>query len=390
VSRLQQIEDRLSAIKTEIETDGADIDALEIETNNLIAERSKIKEQVEKRNKIMEEINNGSGKVIDDFIPKEGRKKEMTREEILESAEYRSGFFKRLIGKKLTDVEERAFTSATDSAGAAIPTQTANVLFDKMVKIAPMLNEVTLLRVAGNVTFTIENARADAALHTENGEVTPATDSFTSVSLGSYEIIKVLRISKTVQTMTINAFEGWLTKMLAEDIAEKIEDYIINGTGSSQPKGIKYAATYTDGSNAVEYTNASIPTYAEILELISYLASRYDKKAKFLCNKKFLYQYFAAIKDGQNNPILIKDFSANVPFSILGYPVIVSDKVANKECYLGDFTNVVANLAQDVTVEASTQSGFLNNSIDYRGTAMFDCDIALTDSIVKLSEAAAG
>ena len=37
--------------------------------------------------------------------------------------------------------------------------------------------------------------------------------------------------------MSIPAFEGWLINMLAESLSEKIEDLIINGTGTSQPKG---------------------------------------------------------------------------------------------------------------------------------------------------------
>jgi len=55
--------------------------------------------------------------------------------------------------------------------------------------------------------------------------------------------------------------------------------------------------------------------------------------------------------------------------------------------YFGNYKKVVGNLAQDVLVESSTQSGFLSNSIDFRGTAIFDCDIALPDAFIKMSEA---
>src|SRR5690606_30399618 len=130
----------------ELEKDGADIDALEKEVKDLTEERKKLLEQAEKRKKIISDIASGEGTVIDDFVPKpkEERKFEnMSREEVLDSKEYRNAFLKRLLGKKLTEVEERAYSSASDSAGAVIPTQTANTLFDKMTKIAPMLNEIT-------------------------------------------------------------------------------------------------------------------------------------------------------------------------------------------------------------------------------------------------------
>jgi HK97 family phage major capsid protein len=381
MDRLKEIEQRMQQIQDELNSDNCDIDSLEKEVTSLKEERATLNKQIEKRKSLLDDVMK-NGKLIDAFIPKE-EIKIVTKDQIFESEEYRSAFFKKLLNKPLNEAEKRAFTAT--NAAAAIPTQTANILFDKMVKIAPMLNEITLLRVAGNVTFAVEGTRNDATLHTENATVTPAADTLTSVSLAGYEIIKVLRISKTVQTMSINAFEGWLVDMLAEDIAEKVEDYIVNGTGDSQPKGIAYATTFTDGSNAVEYTTNV--TYSEISEAISYLAARYDKKAKFLCNKKFVYQQLAQILDANGNPILVKDMSAGLQMNLMGYPIIISDKVTDGEMYLGDYTKVVGNLAQGIEVESSTQSGFLNNSIDFRGTALFDCDIALTDAFVKISAA---
>jgi len=381
MDRLKEIEERMKQIQNELNSDNCDIDLLEKEVADLKEERKTLNNQIEKRKNLLNDVKE-NGKVIENFIPIEGRKSK-TIEEIYETEEYRSAFFKNLLKKPLNDAEKRAYT--VTNAAAAIPTQTANILFDKMVKIAPMLNEITLLRVAGNVTFAVEGTREDAALHTENAAVTPAADTLTSVSLSGYEIIKVLRISKSVQTMTINSFESWLVDMLAEDIAEKIESYIINGTGSSQPKGVLYATTFTDGTNAVEYsTNV---TYSEISEAISYLPARYDTKAKFLCNKKFVYQQLAQILDANGNPILVNDMAAGLTMNLMGYPLIISDKVANGEMYLGDFTKVVGNLAQGIDVESSTQSGFLNNSVDFRGTALFDCDIALTDAFIKISAA---
>ena len=389
MDRLKEIEKRLAQIKEELEKDGADIDALEKEVKELTEERKQLQEKIEKRKKIIDEIGAGAGRLIDDFLPKpEERKKEFSEESVLDTPEYRSAFMKRLLGKKLTEVEERAYTSASDSAGAVIPTQTANILFDKMTKIAPMLNEITLLRVAGNVKFAIPDTRDDAAAHTENASVTPANDALVYVDLAGYERIKVIRISKTVQTMSINAFEGWLVDMLAEDIAVALENDIINGNGSSAPKGVAYAATWVANTNAIEYANAGSPTYDNVMDMIALLPQRYHAGAKFLCNSKFLYGKLAKIKDDQKQPILVKDMVNGIQFRIMGFPVLLSDKVADGVMYFGNFKKIVGNLAQDITVEASTQSGFLSNSIDFRGTAIFDCDVALSDAFVKMYEAA--
>lgn len=389
MNRLQEIEKRLAEIKVELENDNADIDALEKEVKELTEERKAIQEKIERRKEIMANIVSGEGTIITDFIPnKEERKFEnMTKEEILETPEYRSAFLKKLLGKPLTEAEERAYTSADNSAGAVIPTLTASELFDKMVAIAPMIDEITLLRVAGNVKFAIENVRDAATKHTENAAVTPAADSLAYVTLAGYEYIKVIRISKTVQTMSINAFENWLTDMLAEDIAVAIENDIINGDGVSGPKGVEYAATWVAGENLIEYANGGSPSYDNVMDMIAALPLRYHSGAKFLCNSKFLYGKLAKIKDDQKQPILVKDMANGLQFRIMGFPVLLSDKVADGVMYFGNFKKIVGNLAQDVTVESSTQSGFLNNSIDFRGTAIFDCDIALPDAFIKMAEA---
>ena len=389
MDRLQEIEKRLNEIKVELENDNADIDALEKEVKELTEERKAIQEKIERRKEIMANIVSGEGTIITDFIPnKEERKFEnMTKEEILETPEYRSAFLKKLLGKPLTEAEERAYTSADNSAGAVIPTLTASELFDKMVAIAPMIDEITLLRVAGNVKFAIENVRDAATKHTENAAVTPAGDSLAYVTLAGYEYIKVIRISKTVQTMSINAFENWLTDMLAEDIAVAIENDIINGDGVSGPKGVEYAATWVAGENLIEYANGGSPSYDNVMDMIAALPLRYHSGAKFLCNSKFLYGKLAKIKDDQKQPILVKDMANGLQFRIMGFPVLLSDKVADGVMYFGNFKKIVGNLAQDVTVESSTQSGFLNNSIDFRGTAIFDCDIALPDAFIKMAEA---
>ncbi len=392
MNRLQEIEKRLAEIKIELENDNADIDALEKEVKELTEERKAIQEKIERRKEIMANIVSGEGTIMTDFIPnKEERKFEnMTKEEIFETPEYRSAFLKKLLGKPLTEAEERAYTSADNSAGAVIPTLTASELFDKMVAIAPMIDEITLLRVAGNVKFAIENVRDAATKHTENAAVTPAGDSLAYVTLAGYEYIKVIRISKTVQTMSINAFENWLTDMLAEDIAVAIENDIINGDGVSGPKGVEYATTWVADGNLIEYTNGGSPSYDNVMDMIAALPLRYHSGAKFLCNSKFLYGKLAKIKDDQKQPILVKDMANELQFRIMGFPVLLSDKVADGVMYFGNFKKIVGNLAQDVTVESSTQSGFLNNSIDFRGTAIFDCDIALPDAFIKMKMAEAG
>lgn len=372
--RLREIDERKLEIRQLLESDvETDLDEVEKELCELEAEAKELRSKKE----IAEKIQTGEVEVRKIEEPEVE-----TMDNITATKEYRSAFFKRLLGKPLTEIEERAYTSADQSAYAVIPVETANMIFEKMKKVAPMLSQITLLRVAGNVKFAIEGTRNVAAIHTENEAITPATDTLTYVTLAGYEYAKVIRISKTVATMAIDAFETWLVNMLAEDIARAIEDDIINGTDSNEPKGVEKANTWTTGT--LISVAASALDFDDIMDLIALLPNGYMSNAKFLCNSRMFYGRLAKIKDAEGSPIYVRDMESGVGFRIMGFPVILSDYVANNTAYFGDFSKVIGNLSQDIMVESSTQSGFLANAIDFRGTAIFDCDIAVPEAFRKL------
>ena len=381
MDRLKEIEKRLAEIKAELEKDGVDIDALEEETKNLIAERQELLDKIEKRNKIIKEITDGAGNPIPGFIPTEERKDEPKGPD---SPVYRTAFLKRLLGQPLTEAEKREFTLVPTTAAAAVPTQTYNKIFDQMTKIAPMLSNITLLRVPGNLRLAVQGVRNPAQAHQELAPVNPAADTLVSVNLTGYEFIKVIRISATIRAMAIDAFEDWLAKTLAEDLAVTIDGEIINGPTVSG--NISQAQAWVSfgqaGGNYVQYANNI--SYQDITNCIGLLPSAFDANAKFLMNKATFYQQIMQITDANGNLIAIQSLADGGAWRIMGYPVLIDDNVAPGVVFFGDFTKVVGNLSQDIRVESSAESGFLNNAIDFRGTAIFDCNIAQPQAITKI------
>jgi HK97 family phage major capsid protein len=238
-----------------------------------------------------------------------------------------------------------------------------------------MLNEITLLRVAGNVKFYAEGTRNTAGKHTENAAVSAANDTIVSVTLGGFEFMKVISISKSAQAMSISAFENWIVDMLAGDIARAIDNYIINDATN----GIS-AITFEDSKNQISAT--ADYTYNDIVNLIAMLPAAYDAEAKFLVNKKVLWGSIRGIVDSNKRPIFDPESK-----TLCGYPVVEDDYVVTttKDVYLGRWKDIVGNLSQDIAVEKSDQSGFLRGAIDYRGFATFDSKPAKTDGICRLT-----
>ena len=384
--RIKEIEARLAAIKQDIEARGEsmtaeEINALEQETAQLTEERAGLIAAAEKRNGILDNIAKGAGIVSRYFQQNNGE--DNTPDDLFGTPEYRSAWLKNLRRLPLNDAEKRAFSNASGAGAEVIPTQTANEIISKVKKLAPMLNEVTLLHVKGAVKFAIEGTNNAAAIHTENASITAAADTLTTVSLSGYEIVKLVQISDTVMTMSISAFESWIVDMLAEAIARKVEDLLINGTGSSQPKGIENANTW-GATNSVTVAKTGALTAANVQTLIGLLPSGYDRNGKFVMNKKTLFTDFMPLQDNSKNHIVTVQNNA---YFVYGYPVLLSDYVADHEAFLGDFKKVCANLAENIGVKSAYDID--TNSYKYSGIAIFDCAPAIGEAIVKLVKATA-
>jgi len=356
-----------------------EIDALEKETKELTEERAGLIAAAEKRNGILDNIAKGAGIVSRTFEQKQDN---ADPDDPFGTPEYRSAWLKNLRRLPLTDAEKRAYANASGTGAEVVPTQTANEIISKVKKLAPMLNEVTLLHVKGAVKFAVEGTNNDAAIHKENAAITAAADTLTTVTLTGYEIIKLVQISDTVMTMSIAAFESWIVDMLAEAIARKVEDFFINGTGSSQPKGIDKANTW-GAENSVTVTKAGSLTAANVQTLIGLLNAGYDRNAKFAMSKKTLFTDFMPLQDNSKNHIVTVQGNN---YFVYGYPVLLSDYVKEHEAFLGDFKKVCANLAENINVKNAYDID--TNSYKYSGIAIFDCTPAIGEAFVKLAKAA--
>jgi len=375
---IEELEARKAAIKEEFEnlTEVEDLEARSSEVDSINEELEARKAVESKKAEMRAKVAQGEGKVIatPTSILEEERKMDIT------SMEYRNAWLKNLQGNALTEMEQRAY----DQAGTnAIPTLVSDKFFEKLKKLAPMLSEITLMRVAGNLTFVSEGVRNVAGVHTENADVSAAADTTVKVVLGAFEFMKILKISKSAKMMSIDAFEGWLLQMLSGDMARAIDNYILNDATN----GIA-AITFTTGTNQIVDSAATGYTYKDIIDLIALLPAAYDADAKFLCHKSVLYGQIANICNTHGQPIFVTDPQTGLG-RIMGFEVVVDDYVAtsNKGLYFGKWTDIVGNLSEGPEIEKSLEAGFTSGSIVYRGYASFDSKPAKTDAIVRLVNA---
>ncbi|MGN1414047.1 MAG: phage major capsid protein [Anaerovoracaceae bacterium] len=381
--RMKEIEKRLAEIKSEIEKPDANLDALEEESRKLSDEYEKLQERVagaERRQKILDGAQR-EGVETRRF----GNQEQGTEERAYgaDSPEYRSAYLKQMRGIELSEVEERAMTSASSSAGPVIPTQTMNRIISKLHQYAPLLDEIELLSVPGNVKVPAEGTTIEASIHAEGATITAAGDTMTYVELGMYEITKLITISKTVELMSVDAFENWLTDKIARNVADKITGLILTGTGSSQAQGINAIAW--DESNSVTVAKSSTLTVANIDSVVGLLNGAYDAGAKWIMSKKTFFGDFRALQDNSKNKVISKEGDT---WYVEGYPVSFDERMTIHEAILGNLRRgYIGNMPEEAHV--TSQFVVRENSYDFLGSAMFDGKVQAVEAFVKIAKATA-
>lgn len=374
---MEEVKEQKEALATELENKEEvteeELTAAEEKVEALEEEERKLNAEAELRAQTLKEVTDGKvGEEIESSNLEERKDGEKMNE-----VNYRSAYFKKLMGKELNE-EERALTTSTT---ATIPVETADRIYEKVVKLVPLMNEIELFHINGSLKFAVETTRANAGYHTENstGINADATAVLTTVTLNGYEFTKLIQVSDAMLKMSIGAFEDWLIDMLAASIATKVEYEIINGNGTNAVKGINAADTWVDGINAVQYNGSTGLTGAEVREAIGYLPAGYDAGAKFLMSKKTLFTQFMGLQDDAKHDLISVE-GGN--YYVYGYPVVISDEVANGAAFLGNLKKYVGNFAQDIEVKSDFDIN--TNSYKFLGICVFDGEPACADAFVKI------
>lgn len=339
MTRKEEIEARKVEIREEVEStdDIEKVEKLEKEVDALNEEETQIEEQ-SKNEEVAEEMKEEKSAIKE--IKMEERKMENKKE-------YRDIYLSNLMGKELNE-EERSILVAEDGA---IPTETQNTIFEKVVKKAPMLDEITLLNVKGNVSFYVEGTRTDGSDHTEGADISESDVPLIKVDLAGTEIVKLVTISDTVKQMSVQAFETWLTDMLSDSIANAIESKIFN----------KIETTGTAVSGSLDASG--------LRSLVAGLPAGYENGAKFYANKSVFYNNVLALQDLSKNELVTREGGK---YFILGYEVVISDKAS--KISFGNAKKFVGNLAEDINIHSQYNIG--NNTYSYSGVAIYDGKVA--------------
>jgi len=301
----------------------------------------------------------------------------MSEEDLLKTEEYKNAFFKKLQGKSITEQENALVT-----ASGAIPTETMNKIVEKMEYIAPILAKIDLSFIPSNISIPVEDTVNDASWVAMGTASTDSADELDTVDLAAYKLIKTVEIGADSAVMSIPAFETWITNKLSKKMAKALENAIINGTGSSQPKGLLASGVIT---NTGTFTMAGM-TYADLLAIIADLPDHgYRTGASLVMPSGLFYSDVLPALTDKGSGL---DVQAASKMNVLGYDVVLCDRVADDTLIFGNLENYAMNFAQNVTIESDKSVGFRKGSTVYRAMALVDGKPVNTDAFNVYERAA--
>lgn len=396
---VEQMESRASQIKGVLDNDpDADVTYLNMEFEGLNQALTNAKE---KQTNAPTAPAAGEGEGQRSYNPITGmnfEKRSVPTENIFDSAEYRSAFYKQMLGQKLTDVEERtfkaamdkqevehradAFNTTTDSA-AVLPTNTLNEVVRRAKTMGGLISHVRNFNLPTKVRVPIGTPATKAQWHTEGAKVDSEKVATTYVQFDGYEILKVMSMSAAVRKMSVSAFESYVTDELTNAVMETIADALVNGTGVEQGTGLITGITWNE-TNTLDLTG----NYTDYTAAMAKVKRGYAANAKWAMSNATLYNNVYGVVDGNGRPIFIQDPKNESVGHILGKEVVVDDNIEDGTIILGDLKYMGYNMPQGIMLEVSRESSFKSGLIDWRAMAVADTKPLVKEAFVKLEVAA--
>lgn len=258
---IEQIEERKTAIVAELDSEGADLDALEEEMRSLNTEIESRKAVEAQKAEIRSAVAAGEvGEVVKTIV--EEKREMKTNEEIRSSKEYTDAFARYLVSEN--DAECRSLLTQQVSGSVPVPS-----FVDEIIRTAweqdDILSRVKKTNIKGNLKVAFELSADGAYVHTE-GTTAPTEESLT---LGVVEMIprnikKWIRVSDEAIAMGGEALVRYIYDELTHQIVKLLADLVVGDI-----KNAPTTATTSAASAAAVSLAPSVTTVAKAFANLS-------------------------------------------------------------------------------------------------------------------------
>lgn len=308
------------------------------------------------------------------------------------SDEYRKAFWNQMRRRENEMQLRNALQVGSDTEGGyLVPDEFERTLVEA-------LEEENLFRSIAHIIHTssgdrkipVSASKGEAAWIDEEGAYPESDDSFGQVTIGSYKLGTIIKVSEELINDSVFDIEGYIAREYARRIGSKEEAACFSGDGSGKPLGILAA---TGGAQTgVSAASATALSCDEVIDLFYSLRSPYRKNAIWLLNDSTT-KAIRKLKDGNGQYIWQPSLAAGNPDSILSRPVRTSaymPEIASgaKTLAFGDFSYYWIADRQGRTFKRLGELFAPNGQVGFLGSQRVDGRLILAEAVKVLQQKA--
>lgn len=269
--------------------------------------------------KVTDIQNKGVGQVVGTVV--ESTTNQIS-DDLLNSVEYRQAFMNHVVRGAAIPAE---FTNSdsntkTGDVGALIPTTVLEKIIEKLEATGMILPLVTRTAYKGGVSIPTSSVKPVATWVAQGaGSDKQKRDTSGTITFAYHKLRCAISVSFETDLMALSVFETTLINNITEAMTKALEQAIISGSGSGQPKGI-----LTEEVNEGQEIKGTTLSYDTLVNAEAALPLEYEDGAVHCMTKKTFMAYIG-IKDSNGQPIARVNYGigGKPERTLLGRPVIL-------------------------------------------------------------------
>lgn len=280
-----------------------------------------------------------------------GNNAEQRNLEGIDSIEYREAFMQNVIrGVEIPQELRVNANTLTNDVTSVIPTVLVNQIIERMEQSGMILPLVTRTSYAAGVVIPTSTVKPVATWVQEGKTSDKQKKTTGKITFAYYKLRCEISMSMEVGTMALSAFEAKFVENVSKAMVIAIEKAIINGNGTSMPKGILKETAITNVELA-----ADDPTYKELVELEAAVPVEFEGTAKWFMTKA-RFMKFVGMTDANKQPIARVNYGINgkPDRTLLGREVVIhpyKDEMGDVAAFICDPSDYVLNTIYDMGIQ---------------------------------------
>lgn len=277
--------------------------------------------------------------------------------------------------------EQRTGEMAKGDNGAVIPQTIANRIIDTVKQVAPIYALTTKFNVKGKLQFPVAKDSITTGYQTEFTDIASSAVSFENVELDGYLIGALSKVSVSLINNAQFDIVDYVVNKIAQSIAEFLEKELIKG--STNIKGITDNSYEGKGVQKVTSFKKGVISTDDLIETQGEVKMNRQDGCQWLMNQGMLNEV-RKLKDNNGQYVLNPDLRTGFGFQLLGKPVMISDEMPNDTIIYGDWSAMYVNIHEDINIRQLNEVYAAQHGVGFVAWAELDAKLVEQDKFTKL------